>query len=208
MRLQAAIGDAVTSKDALLKAEQSGTLPENGAEHASQILSTLLMEAERILWPATWKVQECNGQVVELAECGFAPGGPIIRYDTNMKSVHTELSMNAASYWPTFYFELAHEVVHLLDPSIGGTNLLEEGIAVEFQLDRCKVAGISMAPTQQTYVRARELVRQLKSPFRVAKTLREKFGPLKHVTERQLLLVAPYLDPRSAQDLTSVMMMR
>lgn len=69
----------------------------------------------------------------------FVEGGPNVRNTCALDGGFAELSLNAAGYWPTAIYELAHETIHLLDPRPGyptgkGASWLEEGVAVNFSL--------------------------------------------------------------------------
>jgi hypothetical protein len=66
----------------------------------------------------------------------FRDDGPILINTPNLDGAFAALSTNAAAgYWPTTVFELAHETVHLLNPTVGYTNWLEEGVAVAFSIE-------------------------------------------------------------------------
>ena len=65
----------------------------------------------------------------------FRDDGPILINTPNLDGAFAALSQNAAVYWPTAVYELAHETVHLLNPIVGFANWLEEGIAVAFSIE-------------------------------------------------------------------------
>ena len=70
----------------------------------------------------------------------FVAGGPNVRFTVDETGAYAELSLAAAAgYWPTAIYQLAHEIIHLLDPRIGypkgrGASWFEEGLAVHFSL--------------------------------------------------------------------------
>lgn len=105
------------------------------------------------------------------------------------------LSLNAAKYWPTAVYELAHESVHLMNPVVGNTNFLEEGIAVAFSMDMSSDAGHSMSPQNQVYQEALSLVRSLPlSPLEAGGQVRHRCGALSRATESDLLAVFPSVE--------------
>ena len=71
-----------------------------------------------------------------IADPRFHERGPFLQHSSEDEHLWVELSNNAAGYWPTAVFELAHESVHLLNPVKGYTNTLEEGFAVAFHAFR------------------------------------------------------------------------
>ena len=85
-------------------------------------------------------------------------------------------------YWPTVVYELAHETVHLLNPSVRGTATnLEEGVAVEFSITAQKVYGLNpQCPSEvPSYVEAHGLVRKLSAaPLVSAREVRDCVGSL------------------------------
>lgn len=102
----------------------------------------------------------------------------------------------ASLYWPTVVFELAHEVVHLLDPIAGNGNKLEEGVAVEFSIYVQKKLGVPVVqqPTRGFCFEALSLVRMLPGGvFESARRIRHAAGPLSRVTTKALQGIYPEL---------------
>jgi hypothetical protein len=71
----------------------------------------------------------------QICQPTFRDDGPILINTPNLDGAFAALSTNAAGYWPTTVFELAHETVHLLNPTVGYTNWIEERIAVAFSIE-------------------------------------------------------------------------
>jgi hypothetical protein len=122
--------------------------------------------------------------------------GPRIRLSNVEKWVYAELSLNAAQYWPTAVFELAHEIIHFLNPIEGCTNYLEEGIAVEFQEFIAPQFSREKIPvTLPLYLEAQRLVHKLhKEPFKAAKQIRASYGSLSSVSHNDLICLFPNKD--------------
>jgi hypothetical protein len=122
--------------------------------------------------------------------------GPRIRLSYLEKWAYAELSLYAARYWPTAVFELAHEVIHLLNPVDGCTNYLEEGIAVEFQdFFAPQFSGEKISVVLPSYLEAQRLVRGLhKEPFKAAKKIRALCGSLSSVSYNDLSRLFPNKD--------------
>jgi hypothetical protein len=135
----------------------------------------------------------------------FHPTGPRLRNTPNLDGAFAELSPNAAGYWPTALYEMAHETVHLLDPTVSYTNWLEEGVAVSFSQHALALYGLPLFPISfDTYRRALELVSDLPGgPFEFAKAAREVAGALNQVTFEQLAALAPSHDSGKLQLLAS-----
>jgi hypothetical protein len=119
-----------------------------------------------------------------------------IRFARAGKTAWVRLSTNAAGYWPTAVFELAHECVHLLNPVIGDVNLLEEGFAVAFQrLVAPSLSGVEISVAPATYLEAERLVRQLdKNVFHAGKLIRQHLGALSTATPAGLRRLFPNAD--------------
>lgn len=128
-----------------------------------------------------------------LREITFSSSGPRIWVSLSEYWVHAELSLNAKGYFPTAIFEMAHEAVHILNPSTGYTNFLEEGVAVEFQrYISPRLSGKEIPITIPLYIQAAEMVRVLsKNPFNAARRIRERYGALGAVRVNQLETLFP-----------------
>jgi hypothetical protein len=119
----------------------------------------------------------------------FHDNGPHLRNTPNLDGAFAELSRNAENYWPTTIYELAHETVHLLDPTIDCTNWLEEGIAVEFSIYVQLKYGFAeiQKPNPGPYLEALEMVRMLPGEtFSAAKSVRALAGAFNKVTYQNL----------------------
>jgi len=135
----------------------------------------------------------------------FQDGGPRLRFSPDLSEVWVELSRNAAGYWPTLVFELAHETIHLLDPVIGYTNFLEEGVATHFQfLITPKISGVEIPVTLESYRAAQSLVLELGSrPFEVARLVRARCGALGRASAEDLWSLFPFADSGVIESLVS-----
>jgi hypothetical protein len=140
----------------------------------------------------------------KLYQPAFSTGGPFVRNTPNRDGAFAELSPNAAGYWPTVVFELAHETVHLLDPCTGYTNWLEEGLAVEFShYCVCLMGGRPSPAEVRGYRDAQVLVRALPGgAFAFGKQAREKLGPLHLLTAQMLKAEFPQISKDLAKRLT------
>lgn len=137
----------------------------------------------------------------------FRSDGPRVVNTLNLDGAFAALSMNAAGYWPTVVYELAHETVHLLDPIAGHTNWLEEGAAVEFSvLMSQQLTSHAMEPdSDSNYALARSLVAQLPSPtLGSIELLRQRFGALSSITADQIQAAFPSLPEDIAIRLASL----
>lgn len=106
-----------------------------------------------------------------------------------------QLSFNSLTYLPTTVFEMAHEVVHLLNPTTGYTNWLEEGIAVAFSLQaQGELEHKPFEVEPGAYLEALELVESLPDgPFEFGRKARDLAGSLNAVTFEHLKAIAPEL---------------
>jgi hypothetical protein len=112
----------------------------------------LLARAQRLLGP--------RDETKQIFQPVFSPGGPHLINTPACDGAFAALSMEAANYWPTLVYELAHETVHLMDPTVGPTNWLEEGVAVLFSIEMSRtLTNHPMAPGAQpaSYRMAAEL---------------------------------------------------
>lgn len=116
------------------------------------------------------------------------------------------LSDNAAVYWPTAIYELAHETVHLLNPVKGNTNWLEEGVAVAFSLF---AMGQYKVPPQMVndplYKEALDLAEALPGgAIQAGRNARATAGALGAVTYEHLKAIAPDIEAFKLQKLASL----
>jgi hypothetical protein len=124
----------------------------------------------------------------------FRSDGPVVVNTPNFDGAFAALSLDAAGYWPTVVYELAHETVHLLDPIAGHTNWLEEGAAVEFSvLMSQSLTSHAMEPASASnYALARSLVAQLPATtLSSIGLLRQRFGALSSITADQIQAAFP-----------------
>ena len=113
-----------------------------------------------------------------------------------------ELSRAGKYYWPTVVFEMAHETVHLLDPIVGNTNNLEEGVATAFSVEIQSSYGIDIQPEEASYIRALLLCRKLPvDPLMAGKRARERFGALSAIKANHLRQLFPSVEETVLDDL-------
>jgi hypothetical protein len=135
----------------------------------------------------------------------FREGAPQTWFPENRQDVVVQLSLSALQNPVAALFQLAHEAVHLLDPRPGPTNYLEEGVATDFQQRFIRgVVGRELPSGESSYDRARMLVRRLTSLSPEAvRSLRRAHGPLRQVTQQQLLGAVPGADSDLARQLVT-----
>ncbi len=165
------------------------TKPKDDPVALWSLQQTLLPMAEHLLGP--------RDSTRKIYQPAFCEAGPFIRNTPDMDGAFATLSLNAAGYWPTAVFELAHETVHLLNPIPGGTNFLEEGIAVAFS--HIAMQRYGQQPFEQNatppYAEALRLVRSLPPDiFPAAKSIRSDVGALSKVTLRDLERMFPAVE--------------
>lgn len=122
----------------------------------------------------------------------FVKNGPHVINTPSFDGGFAGLSMNAASYWPAFIWELSHETVHLLDPDVAGAPYLEEGFCDFFAIEMA--APIHGVPSSRpnAYVEAERLVRSaFNSPYDAARQIRERFGRLRDATTQGMCELFP-----------------
>lgn len=173
-------------------------VPENEPTNLRHMQEEILCKAETLLGKRDRKYS--------LATPAFEADGPFIRVIEDEWAVAI-LSKNAAGYWPTAIWELAHECIHLLDPTIGNTNYFEEGIAVIFQEEMTPtLANVSqrVLVSSPHYVHAKNLLSRLPgTPFEAAKKMRLRLGPLRNVTMADLKAVFPSIRDTDAAELAT-----
>jgi hypothetical protein len=169
------------------------TRPDESAAALWQLQQELLLLAEGLLGP--------RDGAKKIYQPQFQAGGPSMWNTPSLDGAFAELSLNAAGYWPTAAYELAHETVHLLNPTIGYTNWLEEGVAVAFSQYALTHYGLApFEPTLPTYAEAMKLVHELpEGPFVAPREARLAAGSLSAVKFEHLLAAAP-AHPREKLD--------
>ena len=147
------------------------------------------------LWALQWDLIEIAETELGLRDRSkrvyqpkFADDGPFLQNTPDFDGAFVKLSRNAAHYWPTVVYEMAHETVHLLDPvARGNGNYLEEGVAVAFSLHVQPMYGFNMSVKMPSYVNALKLVESLPGGALTAgKLIREAVGALSSATAQSL----------------------
>lgn len=189
--------------------EQEGAQTGEIARENSDILRCFVMSGPHMRLPTThpiddaaslWALQQELMRAAEnllgsrdttknIFQPTFDDAGPRLRNTPNFDGAFVELSRNAESHWPTVVFELAHETVHLLNPTIGYTNWLEEGVAVEFSIHAQSMFDLqSYMPPGGAYLDALEMVRALPGgTFDAARVVRKVAKSLNAVTHQNLV---------------------
>jgi len=144
-------------------------------------------------------------QSKKIYQPAFDIHGPRLINTPTFDGAFAQLSPNAAGYWPTAVYELAHETVHLLNPTAANTNWLEEGIAVAFSVFALDHYNLSaQRPTSGSYVEALVLVQDLPDgPFPTARRVREVAGALNAVSYEQLTDIVPWHDQSKLRQLAT-----
>lgn len=140
----------------------------------------------------------------------FVADGPHVRNTYNLDGGYAELSLNAAGYWPTAIYELAHETIHLLDPRPGfpigqGASWLEEGLAVNFSISVARANGDKFAKVNsKKYQIANGLFSRIGGNlFSRAKQIRDKSGHFSDAKIQDILSIAPQIPEHVAKKLVS-----
>lgn len=145
---------------------------------------------------------------IEFADCPC----PIIYYPGNRPlHVAIRLTLAAANDPNAAYFELAHEVVHLLAPTerMNGSarataNVLEEGMASRFQQDIADQMNLNQFVTWPSYVAAMGHYDALRAidPDAVRR-IRAAYPELRDLTDVGLMGIVPGAPAQLAQALTA-----
>ncbi len=135
----------------------------------------------------------------------FSDAGPRIINTPGLDGAFADLSFNAAGYWPTAVYELAHETVHLLDPISGSTIVLEEGVAETFALEMATLLGGEVFTSSlPSYVDACDAAKQLTCDiYGAARRVRETCGALSRASRPVLSLLFPDAAPALLEKLAS-----
>ncbi|HEY1598679.1 MAG TPA: hypothetical protein VGG64_03710 [Pirellulales bacterium] len=159
--------------------------PDGNASRLWRLQLDLMREAEAALGQRDMSKQLCQP--------AFGNGGPVVVNTPNLDGAFARLSNNAAGYWPTAVYELAHETVHLLNPVVGMTNWFEEGVAVRFSVGISARTTHPMAPpVGDRYYKALTSVNELRPCIlEVAGTIRAVYGKLSDVTPGILTKLFP-----------------
>ncbi len=155
----------------------------------------LLSKAEDLLGPRDVTKTICQPQ--------FTDDGPRLRNTADLRGAFTELSRASEYNWHTALFEMAHETIHLLNPTVGNTNYLEEGVAVYFSLSLAPEYRAHVHNSHPKYQEALKLVKLLHvSPFEAAKLIRQRFGALSKPSAEDLGTIFVSLDSDTSTALT------
>ena len=170
------------------------TRPDRDPEQLWRLQVRLLDIAEAKLGP--------RDESKRIYRPSFDPDGPHIRNTPSLDGAFAELSHGARSDWRISVYQLAHETVHLLNPTVGqSATVFEEGIAVEFSVIAQVALGQStIVPIDDRYKAALQAVRRLPDdPFVVARRIRDRHGSLKGISVEDLQHAAPGLDRMQAR---------
>jgi hypothetical protein len=161
--------------------------PDGHAPCVWHVQQLLLQAVESLLGPREGRYTICQPRFLT------TDGQPHIWSNADQAGAY--LSTASAGYWPTLVYELAHETVHLLNPVVGSTNLLEEGVAVAFSVSQSALLTDHPqrpSPTDKRYVTAHSLVEGLPGgAFPAGRLVRERFGALGRLTQPQLESLFP-----------------
>jgi len=144
----------------------------------------------------------------------FVDGGPNVRFTVDGTGAYAELSLTAAGYWPTAIYELAHEIIHLLDPRpippVGkGASRFEEGLAVNFSLAVSQAIGDYPEMSEhlkdekyKKYANAHQLFSRVGGDLYIrAREIRQQAGHFSDATAQNFISVSPKLHEHIAQKL-------
>lgn len=135
----------------------------------------------------------------------FSDANPHIINTPSLDGAFAELSRNAAGFWPTAVYELAHETVHLLNPIAGNTIVLEEGMAETFAIEMAEtLGGQIIVPSLESYAAACGAVKKLAGDvFGAGKKIRENCGALSRATPAELSLLFQEVDSALLDELSA-----
>jgi hypothetical protein len=175
-------------------------LPADSPADVWSLQQLLLSEAEAMLGPRDGTKTICQPQ--------FRDGPPQVINTPSLDGAFAYLSRNASQSWPVAIYELAHESVHLLNPTIGPGNYLEEGVAVAFSIEMAKkfVGGYFLPPEGSSYRHALDLLSRIPDwNFDQMKAIRSRFGSFSAATPETLEEVLPNVASELASDLCQLM---
>ncbi|SFG58102.1 hypothetical protein [Methylobacterium gossipiicola] len=161
-------------------------------------------------WTASWS--DVTSWLMERAEARFGPRdprwfftglefadveAPTTYYPANRPfHVGIRLTAAAAASPAEAYFQLAHEVVHLLGPSPthAKANVLEEGVATVFQQETVAAVGLPATVSHPSYLAAAGKVACLEAFAQDAvRSVRALYPDLRDLTEDELGRIVPGL---------------
>lgn len=124
----------------------------------------------------TWTLTSRLGRLLNIAEERYGPrdksytplgvefggDGPGLWYPGNRGNVSIRLGRSAAHDPSQAFFQLAHEVIHLLSPS-GGRHapVFEEGLATAFADEQAEAQGLNWSTGSPRYLAAKKLAVRL-----------------------------------------------
>jgi hypothetical protein len=176
----------------------SKELPEKSGVAVWQLQIFLLQEAEKI-----FGIRDTEKIVYQPTFSNNDKEGPMIMNKHNSDGAWAQLSVNSKAYWPCTLYELAHETVHLLNPVLGNTNYLEEGVAVAFSIEMSESeTNHPMTTEDPIYLEAYRLVKLLpNNMYESVKMIRDKCGSLGEASAADLIELFPGLDPQIIKQL-------
>jgi hypothetical protein len=164
----------------------------------ADLTSYFLAEAERRFGPRDTRWFFCGITFIE--------SGPHLYFPANRPfHVGIQLGRAAGASPNQAYFQLAHEVAHLLgpNPAISNANFLEEGMCTSFQIEMAQAVGIEHFGDLGTYADALALVQELLACDHAAiRKLREVHPDLNEVDAEKLQRILPHVSDNMATQLT------
>jgi hypothetical protein len=130
----------------------------------------------------------------------FSDGAPCIWYPGSNKNVVISLDRSASKDIYKAYFQLAHEVIHILSPTgISNALVVEEGLATIFCDEMSAKAGSGYRTTDQSYLNAAKDTQILLSiDVNIIKKLRNKCMRFVDFTPALIMVEAPNIAPQVA----------
>lgn len=168
------------------RCELPSTIPEHDPSGLWAVQQQLITLAEQVLGQ--------RDRTQTLYQPVFRDDGP--RLVVPSGGAYIALGEASKASWPMVIFEMSHETIHLLNPTVGYTNWLEEGIAVAFSIRAQGFYEMPRTfPNLANYLEALELVGALPGDaFFAARRAREVAGALNAVTYEQLCALFPMCD--------------
>jgi hypothetical protein len=174
------------------------------------VLGAFADDVDGANWTTSWS--DVTSWLMERAEARFGPrdprwfftglefadvDAPTTYYPANRPfHVGIRLTAAAAAAPAEAYFQLAHEVVHLLGPSPtrAKANVLEEGAATVFQQETAAAVGLSGTVSLPSYLDAAAEVARLEAVAADAiRSVRTLCPDLRDLTEAELGRIVPGL---------------
>ena len=178
-------------------ARMSCGLPvERFRRHLLTLREEYLRELERMFGPRDGRYVRLGIREVDGGPCTWFPHG------YKAKEVEIHLSRDAVKHMDCDWarWQLAHECVHLLDPGVPPTIVMEEGIAVWYQNRKSPWRPDDSDPP---YAAAQTLVIPLMDFLPDAlTTIRKKGIQMRHITPDMLSENCPELSERTSRALT------